>query len=322
MKNFVKGILLPLLSLLSVSVSVFAQRPQIKFGDIKPADFSPSAYAVDSSASGVVLFDAGSSKYEGDTHGGFSIIFKRHTRIRLLNRNSFDLATITIPLYASGNLEEEIESLEATTYNLENGKVERYPITKSSIFKDRLNKYYTVRKFTLPNIKEGSIIEIKYTLNSPYERDLRSWTFQRSYPVLWSEYNVTIPSFYDFVTIGQGYQPYVIKESKSENENYNIVNVGYSAGDRNENFSVRTTTTNHVWAMKDVPALKEENFTTTVENHVSRLDFQLSQIRFPNVPVKNVMSDWTAVSEDLMKNPDFGESLSYTPGWMKDEVKK
>lgn len=61
MKNFVKGILLPLL--FPLSVSVLAQRPQIKFGDIKPDDFAPSAYAVDSSASGVVLFDVGSSAF-------------------------------------------------------------------------------------------------------------------------------------------------------------------------------------------------------------------------------------------------------------------
>ena len=319
MKNFVKGVLLLLLFLLPVFL--FAQRPSTKFGDIKPDDFSPSAYAVDSSANGVVLFDAGSSKYEGDTHGGFSIIFKRHTRIRLLNRNSFDLATIAIPLYASGNLEEEIQNLEATTYNLENGKVEKYSLAKSSIFKDRLNKYYTVRKFTLPNIKEGSIIEIKYTLKSPYEQDLRPWTFQQSYPVLWSEYNISIPYIYDFIIIQQGYQPYAVNEEKSERENYNIVNVGYSAEDRSENFSLRTITTNHTWAMKDVPALKEESFTTTIENHVAKLEFQLSAIRFPNAPEKKIMSNWTMVSEDLMNNPDFGESLTNIPGWIKDEVK-
>ena len=89
MKNFVKGILL--YSLLALSFPVFAGRPQIKYGNIAPEDFSSSAYTVDSSASGVVLFDVGSSSYEGDTHGGFSIIYKRHTRIRLLNRNSLIL---------------------------------------------------------------------------------------------------------------------------------------------------------------------------------------------------------------------------------------
>lgn len=121
MRKFLKGILVP--SMVAVAIPAFSQKAVSKFGDIKPEDFAPTAYSVDSSASGVVLFDVGSSKYEGNTAGGFSIAFNRHTRIRLLNRNSFDLASITIPLYASGSQEERIERLDACTYNLENGKV-------------------------------------------------------------------------------------------------------------------------------------------------------------------------------------------------------
>lgn len=320
MKIFVKGILLSLF--FPLSVSVMAGRGASKFVDISEVDFSPSAYAIDSSASGIVLFDVGSSTYEGDTHGGFSIIFKRHTRIRLINRNSFDLATITIPLYSAGSLEETVDKLEASTYNLENGKVEKYSLDKTSIFTDRLNKNYTRKKFTLPNLKEGSIIEIKYTLKSPYERDLRSWTFQRPYPVLYSEYNVTIPYFYDFVTIEQGYHPYAVDTVTTENASYNIVDVGNFSTERTRNFSVRTTNTTHMWAMKNVPALKEESFTTTIDNHISRLEFQLSKIRYPDLPVKDVMTNWITVSEDLMKDASFGESLTNVPGWMNTEVKR
>src|SRR4051794_17488909 len=104
--------------LLTLSMQGFSEKPNSKFGVIKPADFSTSVYSVDSSASGVVLFDIGSSKCVGNTSGHFSIEFKRHTRVHLLNRNSFDLASIIIPLYASGVSEERIETLEASTYNL------------------------------------------------------------------------------------------------------------------------------------------------------------------------------------------------------------
>src|SRR3954447_20998738 len=120
MRKFLRAIFFCFL--LTLSMQGFSEKPNSKFGDIKPADFSTSVYNLDSSASGVILFDIGSSKYVGNTSGHFSIEFKRHTRIRLLNRNSFDLATITLPLYASGSSEERIESLEASTYNLEDGK--------------------------------------------------------------------------------------------------------------------------------------------------------------------------------------------------------
>lgn len=108
------------------------------------------------------------------------MVTKRHTIIRFLNRNSFDMATLSIPLYASGNVEERIESLDAVTYNLENGKIVTYKLDKNSIFKDRYSKYLILKKFTLPNLQEGSIIEIKYRLISPYARYITPWVFQGS----------------------------------------------------------------------------------------------------------------------------------------------
>jgi hypothetical protein len=318
MTKIVKGILL--YSFLCCAITVSAQRPVIKFGDVQPKDFAQIVYNIDSSASAVILYDVASSKYEGDNNGGFQIIFKRHTRIRLLNRTSFDLATVSIPLYASGTFEEKIESLEASTYNVENGKVETYKLDKGSIFKDKLNKNFAVRKFTMPNLKEGSIIEIKYTLNSPYERNLRSWSFQGEHPVLWSEYQVTIPSVYEFITVNQGYNPYVVDESNNGRETYNIASHG-TASERTSFISFPTTTYGHIWAIKNIPALKKENFITTLDNHISRIKFQLAKIKFPGADVKEVMTNWRTVSEDLMKDPDFGETLTKNNVWLRDELK-
>ena len=124
----------------------FAQKKEPKFGDIKPEDFNPTVYSIDSSANAVVLFDIGSSNYEGDNLGGFSVIFKRHKMIRLLNKNSFDLATVNLSLYVNGNTEEKVENLEASTYILEKGKIETYKLDKASIFKDKLDKNHNARK--------------------------------------------------------------------------------------------------------------------------------------------------------------------------------
>jgi hypothetical protein len=78
----------------------------------------------------------------------------------------------------------------------------------------------------------------------------------------------------------------------------------------------------NIWAMENVPALKKEIFTTTLDDHISKIDFQLSKIRYPEQPVKLVMNDWIVASEELMKHPDFGECLSKSNNWLKDDVNK
>ncbi len=295
-----------LIGLCSVS---FAQKKEPKFGDIKPEDFKSTVYSIDSSANAVVLFDIGSSYYES-IQGGLSVIFKRHKRIRILNKNAFDMATIGITLYSGRSTEERIEDLHAATYNLEGGQVKTYKLDKASIFKDQVNKYFIVKKFTLPNLKEGSIIEFDYSLNSPFPNFIHPWSFQGSAPVLRSEYEVTIPNILDFIFNKIGDLPLDINDVTNGNQTF------YNKGS-----TFPTSTVIHKFGMKNVPAIKKEKFTTTLENHISRINFQLSKIDFPGVPSQDVMRNWYAVSKDLLKDDDFGADISRHNGWLQDEMK-
>jgi hypothetical protein len=92
--------------------------------------------------------------------------------------------------------------------------------------------------------------------------------------------------------------------------------------ERNDYFRYTANVVTSTWAMENVPALKQENFTTTVKNHLSKISFQLSRIKYPNTPVKDVMNNWMTAAADFMKHPSFGEELSDNNGWLKDEVKK
>src|SRR5690242_1317409 len=170
---------------LMLSLSVCAQdKTDAKFGKVSPEDFTPKVYSIDSNANAVVIADVGSSKIVGNTKGWFSIEFKRYRRARLLNKNGFDIATEEIPLYSDGKIEEKVSDIKAVTYNLENGKVVETKLDKDNIFKDKVSKNWIQKKFTFPNIKEGSIIEMEYTITSDYLFNLQPWTFQGDYPIL------------------------------------------------------------------------------------------------------------------------------------------
>ena len=308
---------------LFVIISASAQSP-LKYGVVKPEDFAPTVYSIDSNAEAVVLTDIGSSSFEGGVTGNFSLVYKEQKRMRIMNKNAFDAATIQILLYIeSSSTEEKLDNLEAVTYNLENGQVVATKLDKASIFKDKYDENHVVRKFTFPNIKEGSIIEYRYTIISPYYTHLRSWDFQASLPRLWSEYTVTIPNdIFDYVMMKQGYHPYAIDTSTSSNETYNIVDRGTSASDRSESFSLRSKTITARWAMKDVPALKTESYITTLDNYRARLEFQLRRIKYSETHVEEYMGDWYQLTEKLMKREDFGLAINAGNGWMGDDLKK
>ena len=295
------------------------------YGDVKPDDFTPTAYAVDSSAEAVFLYDGGYSKFEGNVHGFFDIVFTAHERIRLMKKSTFDdLAKVEINLYTPGTSEDEqrVTDLQAATYNIENGAVTVTKLDKSSLFKEKSGNFTTM-KFTFPNLKEGSIIEYTYTTNDPGRHGLRlpSWNFQGSYPRLWSDYEIVVPQFYDYVLFKKGFVPYAIDTVRISHDSYNIVENGNSATSSSEHITASANTIDHIWAMKNVPALKKESYITTLNDYKAAIDFQLSAIMYPDMPVQMIRRSWPEVCGELMKDEDFGAELTKPNNFFNDDVK-
>jgi hypothetical protein len=310
-----------ILAFLASFTNISAQeKSKVKFGKISADDFKQSVYSIDSSASAVIIADIGSSDFVGNNKGSFSLEFRKFMRAHILDKNGYDVANVEIPIYTNGNAEEELASLKAYTYNLENGKVVETKLdTKESVFKDKISKNLVIKKFTFPNIKAGSIIEYEYKLNSDFTFNLQPWEFQGDYPCLWSDYTVGMPEFYYYVTLMQGYQPFHIRDRKDRTGNFTIADNG-GAG-RTDRTSFNAAITDFRWVMKDVPALKEESYTSTVKNHIAKIEFQLAEYRHPYVP-KNVMGTWTQVCNELLKDEDFGYTLNRDNGWLSDVVKE
>ncbi|MEO6949311.1 MAG: DUF3857 domain-containing protein, partial [Ginsengibacter sp.] len=207
-----RTILFSIIIFLSVSVVAQKKSPFEKFGDINTSDLNKKTYNLDTSADAVVLSDIGNVSIIG-VDGWFSLVTKRHTVIHILKKKGYDLANVKLSLYKEGDDEERVKSLRGVTYNLENGKLVSTKLEKSGQFKEKLDKNSQLLKFTLPKVKEGSIIEYDYELTSPFITVPDSWYFQRlDAPVLWSEYSFGSPGFFGYHFFPRGYQPFFINE--------------------------------------------------------------------------------------------------------------
>jgi hypothetical protein len=310
-----------LLSLFILCISTVSaqEKANVKFGDITEKDFAKKIYSIDSNASAVIIADIGSSKIEGNSKNGFSILFKHYKRVHILNKNGFDIANVSIQLYTSETGgEEQLDKLKAVTYNVENGKVVETKLdVKADVFKEKVSKNWVVKKFTLPNVKEGSIIEFEYSKTSDFLFNLQPWEFQGPYPRLWSEYNLLLPDFLGYVFLTQGYKNYDIKDRKTSRASFRVIDSrGTEASDV---FSFDAGVTDNRWVIKNVPALKEENFTSTINNHIAKIEFQLSEYREPLTP-RRIMNDWPKAAEELMKDEHFGMLITKDNGWLKDII--
>jgi hypothetical protein len=317
-----RKIIMAAVGLLSVACLSAQDKQNPKFNKIGVADFKVLSPVVDSNANAVILADVGSTEFVGNNNGDFSLVFKQRKRILLRNRNSFEEATVKVPVYLGTDFttEERFEDFEATTYNIENGQVVATKLDKASVFKEKLTREQSIRKFTFPNIKEGSIIEYQYAIKSPFYSRLRPWYFQDSYPCLWSEYQVTIPPMFNYVTNRQGYLPYTTDTTKRVYKSYYIIE--QNATGRNETFNISGDATFALWAIKDVPAFKPEQFTSTPRNHINKIEFQLASIKYSESNTRMVLKDWFSTASAMLKDVDFGSQLKEDNSWIKEAMKK
>ena len=305
-----------ILFFLTAATTSAQDKLKIKFGSVTADDFKTTVYPIDSNATAIIVADIGSTEIIGNTKGSFSLLFNNYRRAHILNKNGYNIGDVQISLYTNGESEEELENLKAVTYNLENGKVVQTKLEiKSAVFKDKVSKNLVVKKFTFPNIKAGSIIEYEYKIKSDFIFNLQPWDFQGEFPRLWSEYNFAMPSFYNYVTLSQGYHPFAIKTSSTSRSSFNMADIRGSGATERVDFNANVV--DYRWVMKDVPSLKEESYTSTLRNHISRIEFQLASIGEPFTP-RQVMSSWKMAAKDLLEDEDFGEQLSKDNGWLNE----
>lgn len=293
---------------------------------ISPSDFKlPESPAIDSNSNAVILYDIGNTEFVGNKKGWFNYVFKRHTRIQILNKKSFELATVKIPVYTNDNDREVVSEVAATTYNLDNNQVVETRLDKTDLFTSQLDKNHQEQKFTMPAVREGSIIEYSYTITSGFIFNIPSWEFQNiNYPCLWSDYQVTIPGLLIYMSRKYGVHPYYINKSDEGHEIYSIVQPREKdmLGLEDKALSVNTSTMKQHWVMKDLPAFYVENYLSSPVNYLDRISFQLHQT-YNGETTRDVMTTWAKATDELMKQEDFAafmnedESGNY---WMNDAL--
>ncbi|MBS1918570.1 MAG: DUF3857 domain-containing protein [Bacteroidetes bacterium] len=308
-----------------IGVSSFCQdKTGVNFKKVMVSDFNiPFSSIIDSNTKAVVLANIGNSDFEGSSKGTFVLAYNEFKRVLLLKKSAFGEATIEIPIYTGKDeFAEVFENFEASTYNLENGVVIETRFDKNTLFKEKYNKNYTIIKFTFPQIKEGSIIEYRYRIKSTFNRDdIRSWDFQGKYPILWSEYKVTIPPVYNYKILKQGDFAYNIDSVGKMKRNYTVLETSGLAKDVGLIYNITGDAVVEKWVIKNIPGFKTEEYIFSPDNYIPKISFQLYEIHGSKDTIK-IEKNWDSTSAILLRDPDFGKSFIEEKPWLQDDMHK
>ncbi|MEP6950053.1 MAG: DUF3857 domain-containing protein [Ginsengibacter sp.] len=272
------------------------------FGTISAADFDLSANKIiDSNTNAVIIANVGSVEFVGNKHY-LSYVYKKSIRIKILNNKAYDLATIKIRLYGEDDEQDKMDNFHASSYNISNGKVVETKLLNSDIFIEKIRKGVIEKKFTMPDVTAGSIIEYTYSITSSRFYYLPDWDFQNlEYPCLYSEYKIGIPDLLRYSIIHYGPGSFFMDKT---DQGYKTISVASG----NLPVSVDMVIYNHLWIMKDIPAFKSEEYIGQPKDYVDRLELTLTKTS-NGQDVNNFRTTWKVAEDELLGSDYFGVAI-------------
>jgi len=287
--------------LLSITMTVSAQgiTPNLKWGKPTDQELQMTEYAADIDADAIVLYDKTHVSYEF-INNTFKVFYRVNTRLKVLKPEGKRLADgqiVYLDDETNRTRNEIVAGLKATAYNMEDGKLVKTKMERSMTSEERLDKNQKVMKFSVPQVKVGTVIEYEYRIESDYYGNIRDWYAQRDIPVLYTCYELSIPEWFSFNIEETGMNHL---EKKEDSEPMTLL---FSGGTENILTNIKT------FIGRNLPALKDDDFVWHAADYGDKVTAELANIFIPGSVYESYTSTWSDIDNRLLSDEDFGERL-------------
>lgn len=215
------------------------------------------------------------------------IVYFRY-RIKILKASASDLANIKIRAYTNFDW-EKIEDIKAVSINyLEDGTKKITELERGNIYKTKDDDYYSNITFSMPEVKEGTIIEYSYSSYRKSYKLIDYWYFQDEIPVLKSTYNYTIlpGAEFSYRILKSRAHSIRMKEYKNEGRLF--------------------------FEMSNMAGVKDEPYMDSKRDYLSRLELQMNYSGGSGLDKERFVGTWPELTQKLLRDEDFGLQLEHS----------
>ncbi len=269
-------------------------RVKATFNKITQDEYALTSYVKDPNTPAVVLYESGRNTFE-KIDNYLKLVKVVHKKIKIFDVKRFKGTEINIEYYHTKESSEKVTEIKAITHN---GAI-RKMVDEEDIFDVDVSDHWSEKRFTFPDVQDGSIIEYTYRIESPYFFNFGDWEFQGNIPKMYSEFSADIPGNYVYNRSIVGSKPLDINESKIKRNCFEISGLGSADCDAS------------IYAMYDVPKYKEEDYMLSKQNYISRLSYELTETTSFRGVNQKYSKTWKDVDKEFKEEKDIGRQLKY-----------
>lgn len=291
-----------------------------RFGRVSDEELLLKEHPTDPSADAAILYREIKTEFQYSESKGWYITTDYFERIKIFTKEGAEYANKTVALY-NGQVNDELKNLRAFTFNMVNGKVDRQRLGSDGIFKNDVTKYMSQTKITMPDVQEGSVIDIRYSVESSFFMNIDEFQFQERIPVDKLYMSFSAPERFRYQTYHRGWLSIPVNQTMRD-KNYTLLNqatqgsmLGSRKGASYSNVKLKENV--YVVEMEDIPAIQEEPYVGNIENYMAGIQFELGSAD-AGIGMRNFSVTWDDVAETIYKSDAFGAELQRTGYFEKD----
>jgi hypothetical protein len=321
-----KYLLIIIISILSLTV---LNSQDYDFGEVSKLELQERFYPTDSSANAAILYRSETLNFNYNEANGFSQQKEVITRIKIYNKEGLDWANKKVLLYKGRNgNDEKMKGIKGYTYNLKDGKIDKSKLKNEGVFSEQATDVYEISSFTLPNVTEGSVIEYRYTVSSPFLQ-IDDIDLQFSIPVKKLNISVSTPQFYKYnkrLNPKAFYRP-----NYEERKEYKEVMLSQRGASISGNGAIGSGSSrvnrafnyfNNVLSLSEqnIPSLSAESFGGNINNYKAKLSLELeARLAQEGYVEQSYAVTWNGVSKSIYDSDSFGGQLNKS-NFFKDDL--
>ena len=309
----------------------FAFSSDIKFGKVSEEEVMEEMHPLENDAEAAILHKSEFITYDYNYEEGWFVQKEIHYRIKIYSKEGFSWATMQVPLYRDNQGREKISGIKGYTFNMVDGKLVSEKLKKDGIFEEEVNEFRIKSSITMPEVKEGSVLDIQYKISSPLFWYMSEFTFQYGIPVNSVDITLKVPEYFVFQKHTKGFYPIQFNERTANRK----MDVSYRTNEQARGLYTRSSAASLARTQRrtanlefkeniyditasNLPSMKEEEYTDNINNYRSAIKFELSSTQFPNSPYKFYTKSWADVAKSIYQYSSFGTELKKTNYFEKD----
>jgi hypothetical protein len=227
-------------------------------------------YPIDSTANAIVLFESAHISLRSSPGKGWFVTKRIRKVIKVLTRDGIRYSDVIVPFINTENAGVKVVSAE--TYNLEGGQFKRQEMDAKNVATTG-GEGALFAKFSLPGVREGSVIDYTYTVSEGFSYTFGEWEFEEEIPKLHSEVALEFH---------ESFQVAINTQTKQKFTPFAGDEMATATADMPEYYTTVVKPMGGAayktgrWVRRNVKAAIEEPYNYNIKNYTEKIMFQAS----------------------------------------------